>query len=289
MVLPQTIPTSQGVMPPPPSHTPSVLSNLGLPLQPPPLSQLPHIVSYPNLSNMASSSSSGQPEQTKKFEISEVSEGSPVTLVSFGETTVVMDSCVDGEKEMEEEDTLESSDSNMYDFTQPPLTPVTHSGAQPQPLHHHHHHHLNGAVVSDDSGHAHSMSLPAKIGRSKRTRLRSHRPVSAHVTSAFTAPPPLSPLVDYSPMEIPVPEPHPQASGFLPAESQALFNEAFGQFLYNMHCLFTTPTMQPLLQQLSNHFGKRADTVGEVSSLSTSSELTSRLPSSQPVVSVVCI
>ncbi|KAL5517429.1 hypothetical protein EMCRGX_G002972 [Ephydatia muelleri] len=233
MVLPQTIPTSQGVMPSPPSHTPSVLPNLGLPLQPPPLSQLPHIVSYPNLSNMASSLS-GQLEQTKKFEISEVSEGSPVTLVSFGETTVVMDSCVEGEKEMEEEDTLESSDSNMYDFTQPPLTPVTHSGAQPPPLHHHHHHHLNGAVVSDDSGHAHSMILPAKIGRSKRTRLRSHRPVSAHVASAFTAPPPLSPLVDCSPMEMPVPEPHPQAGGFLPTESQALFNEAFGQFLYNI-------------------------------------------------------
>eukprot|EP00731_Ephydatia_muelleri_P036976 Em0368g4a len=240
----------------------SFLPNLGLPLQPPPLSQLPHIVSYPNLSNMASSSS-GQPEQTKKFEISEVSEGSPVTLVSFGETTVVMDSCVEGEEDMEEEDTLESSDSNMYDFTQPPLTPAAHSGAQPPPLHHHHHHHLNGAVVSDDSGHAHSMILPAKIGRSKRTRLRSHRPVSAHVASAFTAPPPLSPLVDCSPMEMPVPEPHPQAGGFLPTESQALFNEAFGQFL--------------------NHFGKRADTVGEVSSLSTSSELTSRLPSSQPV------
>ena len=226
MVLLQTIPTSQGVMPPPPLHTPSVLPNLGLPVQPPPLSQLPHIVSYPNLSNMASSSS-GHPEPTKKFEISEVSEDSPVTLVSFGETTVVMDSCVEGEEEMEEEDTLESSDSNMYDFTQPPLTPAAHSGAQPQPLNHHHHHHLNEAVVSD-SGHAHSMSLPAKIGRSKRTRLRSHRPVSAHVPSAFIAPPPLSPLVDCSPMEMPAPEPHPQAGGFLPAESQALFNEAFG-------------------------------------------------------------
>ena len=217
IVLPQTIPTSQGVMPPPPSHTPSIPPNLGLPIQPPPLSQLPHIVSYPNLA----SSSSGQPEQTKK--ISEVSEGSPVTLVSFGETTVVMDSCVEGEEEMEEEDTLESSDSNMYDFTQPPLTPAKISGAQPSPLHHHHHHQLNGAVVSDNSGHAHSMSLPAIIGRSKRSR--------------------------YSLFE----------------------------------------TMQPLLQQLSNHFGKRADTVGEVSSLSTSSESTSHLPSSQPVVSVVYI
>eukprot|EP00731_Ephydatia_muelleri_P002728 Em0001g2728a len=153
-----TLPPNGGLGTMPPSAG-TVLPNLGLPVQPPPLSQLPHIVSYPNLSNMASSSS-GQPEQTKKFEISEVSEGSPVTLV---------------------------------------------------------------------------------------------------------------------------PEPHPQAGGFLPAESQALFNEAFGQFMYNMHCLFTTPTMQPLLQQLSNHFGKRADTVGEVSSLSTSSELTSRLPSSQPV------
>eukprot|EP00731_Ephydatia_muelleri_P035315 Em0113g17a len=69
-------------------------------------------------------------------------QDSPVTLVSFGETTVVMDGCVEGEEEMEEEDTLESTDSNMYDFTQPPLTPATHSGAQPQPLHHHHH--LNG-------------------------------------------------------------------------------------------------------------------------------------------------
>ena len=78
---------------------------------------------------------------------------------------MVMDSCVEGEEDMEEEDMLESSDSNMYDFTKPPLTPAAHSGAQPPPLHHHHHHHLNGAVVSDDSGHAHSMSLPAKIGR----------------------------------------------------------------------------------------------------------------------------
>ena len=59
---------------------------------------------------------------------------------------MVMDSCVEGEEEMEEEDTLESSDSNMYDFTQPPLTPATHSGAQPPPLHHHHHH-LNGAQI----------------------------------------------------------------------------------------------------------------------------------------------
>ena len=134
--------------------------------------------------------------------------------------------------------------------------------------------------MSDDSGHANSMSLPAKVGCSKCTR---------SIYSAFTAPPSLSPLVDCSPMEMPVPEPHPQAGSFLPAESQAPFNEAFGQFLYNMHCLFTTPTMQPLLQQLSNHFGKRADTVGEVSSLSTSSESTSRLPSSQSVVSVVCI
>ena len=32
--------------------------------------------------------------QTKKFETSEVSEGSAVTLVSFGETMVVMDMCV---------------------------------------------------------------------------------------------------------------------------------------------------------------------------------------------------
>eukprot|EP00731_Ephydatia_muelleri_P036973 Em0368g1a len=38
---------------------------------------------------------------------------SPVTLVSFGETTVVMDGCVEGEEEMEEEDTLESTDSNI--------------------------------------------------------------------------------------------------------------------------------------------------------------------------------
>ena len=58
---------------------------------------------------------------------------------------MVMDNCVEGVEEMDE-DTLESSDSNMYDFTQPPLTPATHSGAQPPPLHHHNHH-LNGAQI----------------------------------------------------------------------------------------------------------------------------------------------
>ena len=94
MVLPQTIPMTQ-VMPPPPSLPPSVLPNLGLPLQPPPSQPLSHIASFPNLSSMASSSV--QPEQAKKFEISEVSEGSPVTLVRFGETTI-MDNCAEGEE-----------------------------------------------------------------------------------------------------------------------------------------------------------------------------------------------
>ena len=279
-VLPQM---SHGVM----HFTPSVPSNFGLPLQLPsqPLSQLPHTVSYPNVSSPLSTLSSSQLVQAKKFEISDVCEGSPETLVHFRET-MVMDNVAEGE-EVGEEDMLESSNSNMHHVSQTPLIPDAHSGAKYTPFHHHH---KNGTIGPEDSVHDHSMNLPAKIGQTKHTRIHSNQPVSTHITSAYTTPLPLSPLVNCSPLDMPTPEPQPQAGGFLPAESQALFNETFGLLLYKIHCLIATPTIQPLLQHISNHFEKSTEkTASEVNSLGTSHQLTNHLCSFQPVVSVLCI
>ena len=273
--LPQTIPPaalpSTGAVPPP-------LGGVGLhPLSPPAVSQLPHVASYPNLAG-------AQLEQTRKFEISEVSEASPLA-VRFGETTLI-DNSGDGE----EDDTLESSDSAVYDSAQLFQTPapITPASTHHHHLHHHHHpsHHSKGAAPP----HGQSMTLPAKAGRAKRVRMRSltRLPSTGHV--------PLSPVVDCSPADAvpPVvgdPPATPLTGGaapFLPAESQALFNETFGQFLYNMHCLFTTPMMQPLLQQLTNHFGRAASSQGNLPQ-GVPNNSSGDLPSSQPVVSCVCL
>ncbi|KAL5517664.1 hypothetical protein EMCRGX_G003252 [Ephydatia muelleri] len=62
------------------------------------LPQLPHIVNLSNLASSSLSSLSDQLDQDKKFDFSEDSEGSPVKLVHFGETTVVLDNFAEGEE-----------------------------------------------------------------------------------------------------------------------------------------------------------------------------------------------
>ena len=59
-----------------------------------------------------------------------MSEGSPVTLVSFGETTVVMDSCVEKEEEMEEQTQTSQGVGSKFHSEWTEITGVTPKGSQ---------------------------------------------------------------------------------------------------------------------------------------------------------------